>query len=392
VFGVRSIPNTEHLAKVVHVRPVSAAFLRTLQGSHRMFARVKVVVAYQEGTQPTGYEIDIVDGNVRSDASSDVRSTLALTTTGVDAWPYDVTDLLAPYGNELFVERGINYGNGTIEIVSLGYFRIDRTDQDEGPDGIINISASDRMSGLIDARLPFPVQFSAGTTVADVFDVLVHEVYPNATIEYDFAASGSTFDTTKIAEEDRFAFLRDIAKSRGKIMYWDYRGVLQVVSPPDPTVPVYEINSGRGGTMITLSRSLSRQGVYNGVVARGDQPTDDVQPIALVVDNNPASPTYWNGRFGKVPRYYYSSFITTVAQATSAATSILQQAIGLPYSIELNAIPNPALEPYDSIKITAPDVTDVHVVDSINIPLTYAGTMAGTTRKLITFEPGDLAS
>jgi len=220
----------------------------------------------------------------------------------------------------------------------------------------------------------------------------VREVYPDATIEYDFSAGGSTFSTDHVAEEDRFAFLRDVAKSRGKIMYWDYRGVLKVVSPPDPTIPVYEINAGRGGTMITLSRSLSRQGVYNGVVARGDQPTDDAQPIALVVDNNPASPTYWNGRFGKVPRYYYSSFITTTAQATSAATSLLQQAIGLPYSIELNAVPNPALEPYDSIQITAPDATDVHVIDSLSTPLTYQGTMIGSTRKLITFEPGDLVS
>ena len=374
------------------MRPVSDAFLRTLQGSHRMFARVKVIVAYQEGTQPTGYEIPIVDGNVRSDASADVRSSLALTTSGVDMWPHETTDLLAPYGNELFVERGINYGNGTIEVISLGYFRIDRTDQDDGPNGVINISASDRMAGIIDARLPFPVSFVAGTTVEDVFDQLIHEVYPDATIEFDFAAGGSTFSTDHVAEEDRYAFLRDVAKSRGKIMYWDYRGTLQIKSPPDPTVPVYEIKSGRSGTMIQLSRSLTRQGVYNGVVARGDQPTDDVQPIALVVDNNPASPTYWNGRFGKVPRYYYSSFITTSAQATSAATSLLQQAIGLPYSIDLNAVPNPALEPYDSIQITAPDKTDVHVLDSISVPLTAQGIMSGTTRQLITFEPGDIVS
>ena len=144
--------------------------------------------------------------------------------------------------------------------------------------------------------------------------------------------------------------------------------------------------------MVRLSRSLSRQGVYNGVVARGDQPTDDVQPIALVVDNNPVSPTYWNGRFGKVPRFYYSSFITTAAQATSAAESLLQQAIGLPYSIDLNAVPNPALEPYDSITITAPDRTDVHVLDSVTIPLSFGNAMTGSTRKLITFEPSDLVT
>jgi hypothetical protein len=372
------------------VRPVSDAFLRTLTGSHRIFARARVCVAYQEGVAPTGTEVDIVDGNVRTDASSDVRSTLSLTTSGVGAWPHDPTDLLAPYGNELFVERGINYGNGTVEVVSLGYFRIDRTDQDDGPNGAIQLSASDRMAGIIDARITIPIQFEAGTTVEEVFDELVHDVYPDATIQFDFAAGGSTLDVAQVAEEDRHGFLRDLARSRGKIMYWDYRGVLRVESPPDPSTPVYSINAGRGGTLVQLSRSLSRQGVYNGVVARGDQATEDFQPIAVVVDNNPASPTYWNGRFGKVPRFYYSSFITTTAQATSAATSILQRAVGLPYSIDLRAVPNPALEPYDPVRITMPDRTDVHVVDSLTIPLTSAEPMSGTTRQLISFDPGDI--
>lgn len=372
------------------MRPVSDAFLRTLSGSHRIFARARVCVAFQTGVAPTGTEITIVDGNVRTDASSDIRSTLSLVTSGVDAWPHDPTDLLAPYGNELFVERGINYGNGTVEVVSLGYHRIDRTDQDDGPNGTIQLTASDRMAGVIDARLPLPIQFDAGTTVEEVFDQLVHEVYPDAVIEYDFAAGGSTLDAAHIAEEDRYGFLRDLAKSRGKIMYWDYRGALRVESPPDPSTPVYAINAGRDGTLVRLARTLSRQGVYNGVVARGDQPTDDVQPMAVVVDNNPASPTYWNGRFGKVPRYYYSAFITTAAQATSAATSILQRAVGLPYSIDLNAVPNPALEPYDPIRITMPDRTDIHVIDSLTIPLTSESTMTGTTRQLLTFDPGDI--
>lgn len=175
-------------------------------------------------------------------------------------------------------------------------------------------------------------------------------------------------------------------------MFWDYRGILRVETPPDASTPVYTINAGAFGTMVSLSRSLSRRSVYNGVVARGDTVTDDAQPIALVVDNNPRSPTYWNGRFGKVPRYFYSSFITTDAQATSAATSILQQAIGLPYSIALDGVPNPALEPYDPIRIVMPDRTDVHVIDSITIPLVSSRVMTGSTRQLITFEPSDISS
>lgn len=372
------------------MRPVSDAFLRTIAGSHRLFTRVKVLTTYQEGVAPTGTELAVVEGNVSADASADIRSSLDLTIAG-SAWPHEPTDDLAPYGNELFVERGVNYGNGTIEIVSLGYFRINQVSQDEGPDGALQLSATDRMSAIVDGRLAFPVQFEAGTTVEQVFDTLVHDIYPDATIQYDFVASGTGFDSSHIAEEDRYGFLRDVARSRGKIMYWDHRGVLRVESPPDPTVPVFEIKSGRGGNMVQLSRELTRQSVYNGVVARGDA-VDEVPVTALVVDNDPTSPTYWEGRFGKVPRFYYSSFITTTAQATSAATSILRQAIGLPYNIELSATPNPALEPYDPILITAPDASDVHVIDSVTIPLTFDGVMTGSTRKLITTDISDVVT
>lgn len=368
------------------MRPVSDAFLRTVVGSHRMFARVRVCVNFQTGLAPTGYEIPIIDGDVRADASSDVRTSLNLSTSGDGMWPLRTTDLLAPYGNEVFVERGINYGNGTIEVVSLGYFRIDSTSQEEGPNGAINITASDRMSGIIDARLTAPIQFDAGTSLDTVFSQLVNEVYPDATIEYDFEPTGTTFAAAHIADEDRYGFLRDVARSHGKIMYWDYRGVLQVVDPPNPDEPVYTINYGRGGTMVRLARSLSREGVYNAVVARGES-VEGSQPVtALVTDDNVNSPTYWNGKFGHVPRFYYSSFLTTESQARSAAQSILRQATGLPYSINLDSVPNPALEPYDPIRIVMPDSEDVHVIDSLSIPLTSETVMSATTRKLITVE------
>lgn len=369
------------------MRPVSQAFLDTLTGSHKMFARAVVVTTFQDGISPSGYEIPIISGEVRADASADIRSSLTLTTSGDGTWPHEQDDLLAPYGNEIWVERGLDFGNGVREIVGLGYHRIDTTSQSQGPDGEISITASDRMAGIIDARLVVPVQFVSGTSLANAFDVLVHEVYPDAVIVYDFDAEDSTFTTSHIAEEDRYGFLNDLARSRGKIMYWDYKGQLRVESPPNPDTPVYQVASGAHGVLIEISRNLTRQGVYNAVVVNGETPTDLPPVQAIVYDNNPESPTYWDGPFGHVPRFYYSSFITTVAAAFSAGESLLQQAIGLPYNIDFQSIVNPALEPYDPIRITAPDRTDIHVIDSITIPLMAERPLAGATRKLISFDP-----
>lgn len=372
------------------MRGVSDAFLEAIRGSHKIFTRVKVLVAYQEGTAPTGTEIFVIDGDVRADAQADVRQTVDLTTPGDHRWPLETTDLLTPYGNELYVERGIDYGNGTIETIGLGYFRIDDVSQEEGPDGAIRLTGSDRMIGLIDGRLTAPVSFAAGTTFGEVFDTLVLDIYPDATLVYDFDPDSSTLDTTHVADQERYKFLYDLARSRGKIMYWDHLGRLRVEDPPDPGNPVYEINSGEHGVLVKLARELSREGVYNAVVAHGETTDTDIPPVsALAYDNDPNSPTYFFGRFGKVPRYYASSFLTTTEGALSAARSILAQSIGLPYNIDFEAVPNPALEVWDPIMITSRDGSVTHVIDTLTIPLTALQVQTGTTRSKLSLQTGE---
>lgn len=369
------------------MRAVSAGFLRTLTGSHQMRARARVCTTFQTGTNPVGTEIPILDGDVKAQAGGDVRATLDLTTDGNRRWPKSAADLLGPWGNEIYVERGIAYGNGNVEYVGLGYYRIYEATQDTVPNGPIKISARDRMSGIIDARLEAPLQFPAGTTVGSVFSQLITAVYPSATIDYDdgTTTSNSALGRATIAQESRYEFLRDLAKSRGKVIYWDHRGRLQVKSPPNPTVPLWDVYHGAGGVLVEMSRELSRVGVFNAVVATGEG-ADTVPPVRAVArDNNVQSPTYYYGPFGKVPRAYSSPFITTSAQARSAAAAILRQSLGLPYGIDFTAVPNPALEPLDPVRVkySHNDASEVHVIDDITIPLTAAAAIKATSRQSV---------
>jgi len=374
------------------VRPVSAAFLETLRGSHTMTAQAKVLSTFQTGTDPTGTEVDIIDGSVVLDGAADVRSALDLTTDGTGLWPDQASDLFAPYGNEIFIRRGIEYGNGTIEWCSLGYFRIQTPEQDEPVDGPIRITGMDRMQAIIDGRLIAPIQFTAATTYGTVVSQLITAVYPSATIQWDDATDATAVGRALIAEETRFEFLDDLIASVGKIWYWDHRGILVITAPPSTTTPVWEVNAGQDGVLVSSSRKLSREGVFNAVVASGEA-TDTATPArAVAIDNNPASPTYYYGRFGPVPRYYTSPFLTTDAQALSAAQSLLQQNLGLPYNVEFKSSPNPALEPYDPVQIrfATSTGTEIHVCDRITIPLTEREPLTVTTREQTTVLIGHL--
>lgn len=373
------------------MRPVSQAFFRTLRGSHVMTARATVCTAFQTGTAPAGTVIPIIAGDVVHDANADVRATLDLTTDGTGMFPRLASSLLAPYGNEIFIERGISYGNGTTEWVSQGYFRIDNPAQDQVPDGAIRIAGSDRMAGIKDARLEAPIQFPASTSYGSVVSQLVGAVYPTATIQWDDATASLLLGRPMIAEQDRFGFLNDMVKALGKIWYWDYRGILVIKTPPDPGNSLWTVDAGRSGVLAEMSRELSRTGVYNIVVATGEAGDSTPPARGVARDENTTSPTYWRGRFGPVPQFFSSPFITTNAQAANAARSILSTALGLPYNVDFRSVANPALEPFDPITIKYPErsrslnlQTESHIVDQVKVGLTHRDPTTATTREQTT--------
>lgn len=351
-----------------------------------MVVRVRSVAAGQSGTAPVGTEISITDGSsskVELDSTAQVRGTIDLTTDGTGRWPARVADLLAPYGRELFIERGVQLGGGTSEWCSLGYFRIETVDQAAPPDGPIRVEGSDRNQGIIDARLLAPVQYLASATYGQVVSDLVTEVYPTAVIEWDDATDAEAIGRDLIAEEKRYEFIDDLVTALGKIWYWDHRGILVIRTPPAPSDPVWDVNAGEGGVLVTMSRTLSRKGVYNAVVASGEATGTDAPVRGVAVNDNPASPTYYGGAFGPVPRFYSSPFLLTPVQATDAAASLLTQQLGLPYNVDFTAVPNPALEPLDPVRITYSDraAPEVHVLQKLTVPLTESGTLDATTRE-----------
>lgn len=373
------------------MRPVSSRFLNTLKGSHKAVIRAKVCETFQTGTTPTGTEIGIVSGDVRSVATGMVRSTLSMVTS--EPWPISQGSLLAPYGNEIYVERGIDFGNGVKEWVGLGYYRIDTPEQADVPDGTVQITAPDRMAGIIDATFLAPRQFIASMSRGDLVTLLITEVYPAAVISWDdTAVRDAPLGRATIVEQDRAGCLMDLVTSVGKIGYWRYDGVFRICDPPDITgPPAWTINAGDQGVMIGLDRSITRQGAKNAWVVTGE--AGDTAPPArgVAVDNNPNSPTYYYGRFGPVPGYFSSPFITSSPQAISSAVSLLKKSLGLPYQVDVENIVNPAVEPFDVVSVGYPVAgrarslrSETHVLDEVVIPLAVDASQSLKTREQLT--------
>lgn len=346
----------------------------TISGAHTMRVEARVVPAGQTGDDPDGIEIPVLGGDVLLDATADIHGTLQLETEGGKWWPSRVSDPLAPYGRwELFVRRGIDIGNETVWGAG-GYFRLDELEQAEATKGPIMIAAPDRMAAIIDARFLSPRQLQAGRTVGQVVRELVEEVYPTAEVVFDDATEFATLARSVVVEESRFEALKEIVTSAGKIWHWDGQGRLQIRSAPDPDRPLWHVRAGAGGVLVEAGRRISRQGVYNAVVARGEG-ADLAEPVqAVAVDDGPDSPTRWaavgDGGFGFVPRFYSSPLIYTEQQAYAAAASLLRRNLGLPYTVDYTQVPNPLLRPWDPIRVTHDDGTrELHVAQQVTVPL-----------------------
>lgn len=322
----------------------------------------------------------IVEGDVELDATADIRG--AGSVTLAEPWPTARNTALAPYGSELFLARGIDLGGAGVLWAPLGYYRISEIEQDDAAKGPVALTLEDRMSTIIDSRFLSPRQWLQGTTVGEIVDEVVLEIYPDATIEYDDDSNLSQLGRSLIVEESRFEALTTLATGLGKIVYWNGEGKLVFETIPDETTPIWTVNAGIGGVLVEAKRSLSRDGVYNAVVVTGEG-ADELAPVrAVAYDAQESSPTFFGGPFGRVPRFYSSPFITTQSQAAGAAVSLLRQSLGAPYDVGASAVPNPALKPYDVIRVVYNDGTrELHIVEKVTIPLVNDAALDIATRQ-----------
>lgn len=360
------------------MRPVTPRFLEAIAFSHRVAVQVDVLL----GGEAILEDIAVAGGTVTFDRNAAVLARLSIELAEPARLPTSESSLLTPYGFELRVSRGIEYSDGTRELVGLGVFPIQSTSVD-GVTLLSSITALDRSQRVRDARLEDDYQIPAGTNYATAIRDLIDAGVP--ALEYAFA---STVHITPLltfaAMDDRWDHAQKMARSIGYEVYFDGLGRCVLRAEPDlrTAVPVWTIAEGDGGVLTAASIELDRAPAYNAVVATGENASLSSVPRGVARDEDPVSPTYYYGPFGRKPRGYASPFIASDLQATSAAQAILAGNLGVARSVDFSAVPNPALEAGDPVRIvrTALSLDETHIIDTLSIGLGPAGGMSCGSR------------
>jgi len=327
----------------------------------------------------------VIDGSVELDAgaASRGRCSLSIIDDGsYDYVPVNAASLLAPFGNEIRVSRGIEYVD-RIDLMRLGVFVIESASTADTPQGtLISLAGPDRSGDIVDALFEAPDQIDSGTEIDTAILNYVREVMP--LVETNFQDTAVTTPRIDIMEgDDRWALVSSLAMVIGGQLYFDRSGVLRlepIVFPGgDADVEMVE---GEGGLMLGANRDWDRGPVYNKVIVTGEAAGTEAPVRAVAYDSNPESPTYYYGNFGRKPLFWANTHVRTVGEAENAAAGVLAEVIGAPDTISFSSLVNLNFNPNTLVKITRErlGVDELHVLDTISLPLTAEGEMSGRTR------------
>lgn len=348
--------------------PTTARFQAALPEPHRPVS--EVLLFRTDGGVET---LDHMGGTVSVDRRQDSRRTCSVTLPDPALIPRTAADKLATYGARLRLARGIEFGDGTSELVPLGVFRLDGAsgDADEGP---VTLTGKSLECVVRDDKFTTPYRAS-GTAVSAITALIVRSI-PDAEVistATDAAIGPRMFDV----ESDPWAAVTEIAAAIGAEVYADADGAFMIAELPDLlSAPVaWTVSAGEGGVYVKADRGMTSDGVFNGVLARGENAETGVGPVSsLVVDDDPGSPTYWSGAFGHRPVFYSSAALITTGQCTAAATLKLRSAKAPNASADISSLPNPALEPGDVIRVVYPDGSaELHQIASFSLSLEVGG-------------------
>lgn len=370
--------------------PVSANFRPYLAGSHKVV--VSATVCDSAGNvlaelEPLGGAVTIdLDRDVRRDAGTiDLVDPLGTLT------PLTASAMLSPLsGYELVLSRGVEYSDGTTEMVPLGVFRWETCDINDDGNGItLTIGGlQDRSLRISSSRYVTPVAVTSATAVETVITNIVQQAWPGVPIANGaLQATGQTVNGLAFGVEgdsDAWQDARDLADRYGYRLYFDATGNLTMSTILQATDVAPVATYGEGGELMitSLSKSWDITDTYNGVIAVGQGSGLLIPARGVAWDDDATSPTYYLGQFGKRPRYYSSPTLITDAQATAVATAQLAKTLGVSERLQWSQLVDPSLDVDDVIAVmrSSMGLSSRYRLERIQIPLSATEPMSATAR------------
>jgi Domain of unknown function (DUF5047) len=313
-------------------------------------------------------DILITDGSIKASRKDNARRTLSAT-IAMQPWetlPIDV------YSSRIMVWLGLELDVHTPRLIPAGFFRVNTINRDQVKS--FGIEGTSFEAYVIDDKFFAPRKPPTGTSTIAAIQTLIRESFAGAVFVIT-ATHDKAIAMTAPWERERWEAVTSLADSIAAEVYCDTLGQFVIRDAPsfDPAkqVPVWAVNAGPNGVLVTENMIDTRAAVYNAVVVTASSSGADAPVVwAVAQDTEPTSMTRWSGPYGHAVQHYSNANITTLAQCQQISVNMLDEATAVNHSVDFSMVPNPALEPDDVVVLTHLDGTKVnHIIDSLDIPL-----------------------
>lgn len=287
-----------------------------LAGAQRHFVRVESWLADTLLADDIPVDSGREDGDRSQNVPERVTFTVPRTADGADWSPSADDAPLAANGQHLRVMLGIDLGNDTVEWIQRGEFVIYSS---EATDDTVTVEAWGLLWLVAEARLVSPYQ-PTGTLVSTLRGL----IEPALTVDVDAALTDRSVPAGVNYDEDRLGAVNELLDAWPAVAQVQPEGYLLVEPDTDPTVADLALSStGVNAVIVTRTGTSTREGFANVVVARGTA-ADGGQLQGVAFDSS-TGPRRYGGEANPlpVPFYYASPLLTTVAQCTAAAKTVL---------------------------------------------------------------------
>jgi hypothetical protein len=285
----------------------------------------------------------------------------------LDLLPTDPMAPLAPTSGVTFrVSAGFrNPFTGRDEMVWCGRYDIESNEVTETAEGVVvQLQGLDMTSRLEGARVAWPVDLPWGWRVIDIATWLINNAIPGAAFQTD----PSDAVAARIVLDEQVTFMSEVTKALTSIgfeLLADASGQFFILRrlPSSSDTPTWVFDPADVNWVHKLGQDQSRDRVYNGVAAKGENPNSTDPPVrAFAWITDPSDPTYFIigppslTNIGPRVKFLTSQYIRTQEQAQDAADSELRRVRGLLQRVNIEMAFNPAIEAGDVIYLERPGI------------------------------------
>lgn len=300
---------------------------------------------------------------------------------------------LAPFGQWVTVEIGIQLDSGAIEWFALGQFPIYAVEITR-PGGTVEVTIGDWALRVDRAVLESGRAWGPDVRAIDLFATLLREAFGTTTVVDRNDIGTATLNTRVVAKpgESRWRIITDIADLLGCYPVLTARNRLSVIRRDEtPGLAVETLRTGEAGTVVRSSTQIDALSGYNRFVAIvADSDADEPESFTAVTSITTGPFRYDPKAFGVMPYVRTEAF--PGGDAADAQTLSRQDYFdlrGVPRKWTVEAVPMPWLEVNDSVGIVGPDGATVARIATVTFPFSVNEAMTVDTQDLTgaTFGP-----